>query len=145
MFSGGSISTAGNGAYAVVAESGGSISLSGTTISTVGNGSGGLGINGSGSEIDAAGVTIATTGAMDPVTGLHSYGVYNGPFGEFTSGGVAKLTDVSISTQGVQMYGVITSTGATTSNSRRVDRDYGNAGERRAGREWRDGNDRGQQ
>ena len=115
VFSGGSISTAGNGAYAVVAESGGSISLSGTTISTVGNGSGGLGINGSGSEIDAAGVTIATTGAMDPVTGLHSYGVYNGPFGEFTSGGVAKLTDVSISTQGVQMYGVITSTGATTS------------------------------
>jgi hypothetical protein len=115
VFSGGSISTAGNGAYAVVAESKGSISLSGTTIGTIGNGSGGLGINGSGSEIDAAGVTIATTGTMDPVTGLHSYGVYNGPYGDFTSGGVAKLTDTSISTQGVQMYGVITSTGGTTS------------------------------
>jgi Autochaperone Domain Type 1 len=114
VFSGGSISTAGNGAYAVVAESKGSISLSGTTISTTGNGSGGLGINGSGSEIDAAGVTIATTGAMDPVTGLHSYGVYNGPFGEFASGGVAKIIDTTISTQGAAMFGILTGAGAST-------------------------------
>jgi Autochaperone Domain Type 1 len=115
--SGGSISTAGNGSYAVVAQSNGSISLSGTTISTTGNGSGGLGINGSGSEIDASGVTIATTGAMDPVTGLHSYGIYNGPFGEFTSGGVAKISNTTISTQGADMHGVVTSTGGTTTIS----------------------------
>jgi hypothetical protein len=114
VFSGGSISTEGNAAYAVVADSKGSISLSGTTISTTGNGSGGLGINGSGSEIDASGVTITTTGAMDPVTGQHSYGVYNGPFGDFTSGGVAKLTDTSILTQGVEMFGVLTGTGGAT-------------------------------
>ena len=42
---------------------------------------------------------------MDPVTGEHSYGVYNGPFGSFPAGGVAKLTDVSISTQGIEMHG----------------------------------------
>jgi hypothetical protein len=114
-FSGGSINTAGNAAYAVVANSGGLVSLNGTTIGTTGNGSGGLGINGAGSEIDATGVTITTTGAEDPISGEHSYGVYNGPYGAFPAGGVAKLTDVSISTQGVQMYGVITNTGATTS------------------------------
>ena len=114
-FSGGSINTAGNAAYAVVANSGGLVSLNGTTIGTTGNGSGGLGINGAGSEIDATGVTITTTGTEDPISGEHSYGVYNGPYGTFAAGGVAKLTDVSISTQGVQMYGVITNTGATTS------------------------------
>jgi hypothetical protein len=114
-FSGGSINTAGNAAYAVVANSGGLVSLNGTTIGTTGNGSGGLGTNGAGSEIDATGVTITTTGAFNPVSTRHSYGVYNGPYGTFPGGGVAKLTDASISTQGVQMYGVITSTGATTS------------------------------
>ena len=114
IFSGGSISTAGNAAYAATATGGGSLSLSGTTISTTGNGSGGFGINGSGSEIDAAGVTITTKGVMDPVTGEHSYGIYNGPFGSFPAGGVAKLTDTSISTQGVEMHGVVTNTGGVT-------------------------------
>ena len=114
VFSGGSISTAGNAAYAVVADGKGFISLSGTTIGTTGNGSGGLGINGSGSEIDASGVTITTTGGIDPVTGQHSYGIYNGPFGEFASGGVAKITDLTISTQGAAMFGVLTSVGGST-------------------------------
>jgi hypothetical protein len=114
VFSGGSISTAGNAAYAATATGGGSISLSGTTISTTGNGSGGLGINGSGSEIDATGVRIATTGALDPVTGEHSYGIYNGSFGSFPTGGVAKLTDTTISTQGVEMHGVVTNTSGVT-------------------------------
>jgi hypothetical protein len=113
-FSGGSISTAGNGAYAVVANSGGLVKVAGTTIGTTGDGSGGLGINGAGSEIDATGVTITTTGAFDPVSTQHSYGVYNGPYGDFTSGGVAKLTDTSISTQGVEMFGVLTNTGGAT-------------------------------
>ena len=54
--------------------------------------------------------------ASDSSTGqtLHSYGVYNGPFGSFPTGGVAKLTDTSVSTQGAQIYGVLTSTGGTT-------------------------------
>ena len=109
---GGSINTTGNAAYAVSTNSGGLVSLSGTTIGTTGNGSGGLGINGG--EIDATNVTITTTGAYDSVSGQHSYGVYNGPFESFTSGGVAKLTDVSISTQGVEMHGVLTDTGGAT-------------------------------
>jgi hypothetical protein len=109
---GGSINTTGNAAYAVSTNTGGLVSLNGTTIGTTGNGSGGLGINGG--EIDATNVTIATTGAFDPVSGQHSYGVYNGPFQSFTSGGVAKLTDVSVSTQGVDMHGVLTNTGGAT-------------------------------
>jgi fibronectin-binding autotransporter adhesin len=115
--SGGSINTTGNAAYAVTASNGGLTSLNGTAIGTTGNGSGGLGINGAGSEIDASGVSIATTGGMDPATGLHSYGVYNGPYGDLASGGVANLADMTISTQGAAMYGVLTSTGGSTTIS----------------------------
>ena len=111
--SAGSINTTGNGAYAVLAEAG-VVSLSGTTIGTTGDGSGGLGINGAGSEIDAANASITTTGGLDSTSGLHAYGVYNGPFGSFASGGVAKLTDTSVSTQGVDMHAVITNTGGST-------------------------------
>ena len=67
-----------------------------------------------GPEIDASNATIATTGGYNSSTGLHSYGVYNGPYGSFTTGGVATLTDTSVSTQGAQMYGVLTSTGGVT-------------------------------
>jgi hypothetical protein len=63
MFSGGSISTAGNAAYAVAADAGGVVSLAGTVTAATGNGSGGLVVNGSGSKIDASDVTISTTGA----------------------------------------------------------------------------------
>ena len=111
---GGSLNTAGTAAYAAVAQSGGLVSLNGTTIGTTGNGAGGLGIDGAGSQIDATNVTIATSGAFDPASGQHSYGVFNGPFGSFPTGGVANLTDVSVSTQGVAMYGVVTSTGGVT-------------------------------
>jgi hypothetical protein len=111
---GGSINTTGIGAYAVVAESGGVITLAGTTIGTTGNGSGGLGINGVGSEVDATGVSITTTGAFNSGPVQHAYGVYNGPYGSFPSGGIAKLTDSSVSTQGAQMHGVVTDSGGAT-------------------------------
>ena len=90
MLTSGSVTTFGNGAYGVVANSGGFVQINGTSISTNGNGSGGLGINGAGSEIDASNATISTTGGYDSSTGLHSYGVYNGPYGSFTTGGVAS-------------------------------------------------------
>ena len=111
---GGSINTTGNAAYAVSVDTGGIVKLTGTTIGTTGDGSGGLAIHSTTSEIDATGVSITTEGGFDPVSGQHSYGVYNGPFGSFPTGGVAKLTDTSVSTHGAQMYGVITSTGGST-------------------------------
>jgi hypothetical protein len=116
ILTGGSVTTNGNSAYAVVAHSGGLVQLTGTSISTLGNGSGGLAINGAGSEIDATNVTISTLGGSDSSTGplQHSYGVYNGPFGSFPAGGVARLTDTSVSTQSDQMHGVNTSTGGST-------------------------------
>src|SRR5208282_1456045 len=93
---------------------GGLTTLVGAIISTTGNGSGGLAVNGAGSEIDATNVSITTTGAYDSSSGQHSYGAYNGPYGSYTTGGVLKLTDTSISTQGVQMFGVFTSVGSST-------------------------------
>ena len=120
FLTGGSVTTNGNSAYGVVAHGGGFVQLNGTSISTIGDGSGGLAINGAGSEIDATNVTISTIGGSDSSTGTlqHSYGVYNGPFmsesESFPAGGVAKLTDTSVSTRGDQMHGVNTSTGGST-------------------------------
>ena len=116
ILTGGSVTTNGNSAYGVVAHGGGFVQLNGTSINTMGDGSGGLAINGAGSEIDATNVTISTIGGSDSSTGplQHSYGVYNGPFGSFAAGGVARLTDTSVSTQSDQMHGVNTSTGGST-------------------------------
>ena len=111
---GAAISTSGPGAYAAVAVGGGKVALTGATIATTGDGSGGLGVNGAGSEIDATGLKISTQGGIDPVSGLHAYGAANSPHGSFATGGVLKLTDVAISTAGVAMYGVYTGAGSTT-------------------------------
>ena len=108
------ISTSGAGAYAAVALGGGFASLLGANISTTGDGSGGLGVNGAGSEIDASAVTIATTGGFDPVSGLHAYGAANSPHGGFSTGGVLKLTDVTITTAGDAMHGVYAGANSTT-------------------------------
>ncbi len=108
------ISTSGAGAYAAVAVGGGKLSLIGATIATTGDGSGGLGVNGAGSEIDATGVTISTKGGFDSASGLHAYGAANSPHGSFASGGVLNLTNVAISTAGDAMYGVYTGASSTT-------------------------------
>ncbi|MDE3177354.1 MAG: hypothetical protein KGM15_14725 [Pseudomonadota bacterium] len=112
---GATLATAGAGAYAVVATGGGVVSLTGATIATTGDGAGGLGVNGAGSEVDAAGVTISTHGGLDSASGLHAYGVANTPYGSYATGGVMKLTDVAISTVGAGMFGVYTGAGSTTS------------------------------
>ena len=67
------------------------MSLTGATITTTQNGSGGIGVNGTGSEVDATNVTISTAGALDQASGFHAYGVYNGPNSNYAAGGVAKL------------------------------------------------------
>jgi Autochaperone Domain Type 1 len=112
---GGSINTTGAASYAINALSGGVVSLSGTTINTTGDGSGGLYAGGGGS-ITASNVTITTQGAYDPVSGQHSRGVVNGPnaSGSITTGGVITLTNSSVTTNGAEIQGVLTSTGGTT-------------------------------
>ena len=66
-------------------------------------------------------MTVTTQGGADPETGRGSYGLFNGPRGTSVAGGVAKITNSSISTQGTLMYGVYTSTGgATTLNGTSV-------------------------
>ena len=108
------ITTSGVGAYATGADNGGFLSITGATITTTQNGSGGIGVNGTGSEADATNVTISTAGALDQASGFHAYGVYNGPNSNYAAGGVAKLTNVSVSTQGANMYGVYANTGGVT-------------------------------
>ena len=112
--SGGSIGTTGAAAYAVAVNTGGAISLNGTTITATGAGSGGLGIDGATSTLNATGVTISTIGGYDPVSGQNAYGVYNGPYGSSTSGGTASLTNSAVATSAPQMVGVYTTTGGTT-------------------------------
>lgn len=100
--------TLGTGSYVVSANGGGVVSLTGATLGSTGNGSGGLAVNGVGSEIDAANVTLFTSGGFDPASGLHAYGAANSPFGTFTTGGTLTLTGTQISTFGEGMYGVYT-------------------------------------
>ena len=105
--SGGSVSTSGVMSAGVVSDSSAFVSLTGVSVTTTGNGATGLGVNG-GAELDALNATVVTQGGVDPNSGDHAYGAYNGPSGPYTSGGVLKLTDTSMSTQGVQMFGVFT-------------------------------------
>ena len=72
---GGSISTTGAAADAVALNTGGAISLNGTTIVTSGDTSTGLEVDGTGSNLQATGVTITTKDAISYATGL---GVHSG-------------------------------------------------------------------
>jgi hypothetical protein len=111
---GGSISTTGAAAYAVAVNHGGAISLNGTTVTATGLGSGGLGIDGAASTLNASGVTVSTIGGFDPVSGQDAYGVYNGPYGDSPGGGTASLTNSSVATSAAQMTGVYTGVGGAT-------------------------------
>ena len=78
------------------------------------SGSGGLGIDGAASTLNATGVTISTMGGHDPVSGQNAYAVYNGPYRDSLSGGTASLANSSVATSGAEMVGVYTTTGGTT-------------------------------
>ena len=110
------LATSGTSAAAVVAYSGGAVQLTGATVTTSGNGSTGLAVNGPSSSLTASGVSVKTSGGVDSTTGDHAYGAYNGPYlpGGLTSGGVLSLTNSTIATTGAQMAGVYTSIGGTT-------------------------------
>ncbi|HXE26776.1 MAG TPA: autotransporter outer membrane beta-barrel domain-containing protein [Roseiarcus sp.] len=113
---GGSVSTTGAASYAVVVNSAGAETANGTALSAAANGSGGFSVQGAGSRLAVSGVTVATLGALDPASGNHSYGLFNGPGsgGLFPSGGVATVADSTISTQGAAMFGIFTGAGAST-------------------------------
>ena len=116
-FSGGSITTSGASADAVVSQgSGSSVTLSGgTTIQTTGIGSAGLVVNGSGASATANGVSITTHGANDPSDGFLAFGAYNGSSGVgLSSGGTMKLTDTTILTTGFDGFGIDTNSGGVT-------------------------------
>jgi fibronectin-binding autotransporter adhesin len=114
---GADLRTSGTGAYVVSASGRGIVSLTGATLGATGNGSGGLAVNGAGSEIDATNVRLTTSGGFDPASGLHAYGAANTPFGTFTTGGTLKLAGTQVSTSGVGMYGVYTGASSTTTIS----------------------------
>ena len=111
--SGGSVTTTGPGAYAIVVGGGGSTTITGTTVAATANGGGGLSVDG-GSTLTAAGMTVTTQGGYDPASGRHAYGLYNGPSGTVTSGGAAEISNSTISTLGEGMHGVVTGAGGTT-------------------------------
>ena len=109
------ITTGGNDAPVVVAQSGGFVSLQGPRSRRPAPWDlSGLVIHDAGSELDATNVTVTTQGGSDSETGRASYGLFNGPRGSSVAGGVAKITNSSISTQGLLMYGVYTDAGGTT-------------------------------
>ena len=101
----------GASANGAVAYGGGSLTLTGTTIATTGDGSDGLVVNDAGTMVTATNVTISTQGAIDSSTTSHANGVYNGASPTGTSGGTLTLTNVAVTTAGFELSGVVTSTG----------------------------------
>ena len=105
-FTGGSITTLGTNAPAVLSqagEGGASITLSGgTTILTFGDGSHGLAVNGSGASLSATGIGVKTHGVA-------AFGAANGFGPEFSAGGAMTLTDANIVTFGQDAHAVVVS------------------------------------
>ena len=116
---GGSARTTGNTLYVGGVYGGGTVNLNGTAISATGLGSGGLFVNGAGGVLNATGVSITTQGGVDPATGDHADGAFNGPYlpGGLTSGGFMSLTNSTITTSGAGANGAESGAGGTTTIS----------------------------
>ena len=116
---GGSARTTGNTLYVGGVYGGGTVNLNGTAISATGLGSGGLFVNGTGGVLNATSVSITTQGGVDPATGDHADGAFNGPYlpGGLTSGGFMSLTNSMIATSGVGANGAESGAGGTTTIS----------------------------
>src|SRR6185437_6944865 len=117
-FTGGSITTSGAQSDAVLALSGAQVNVQGTTISTSGNAGKGFDVQGTGTTLVASNLSVTTTGTINPATGNHAQGLYNGngvgSDGGPTGGASATLTNVAILTKGFFAAGVATENGATT-------------------------------
>jgi autotransporter family porin len=111
---GGSASTTGDSSYAAGVTAGGSLSLNGTTITATGLGSGGLFVNGTGGVLDATNVSVRTRGGIDPSTGDHADGAFNGSYPGDPGGGTMTLTNLTIQTSGADAPGVATEDGGLT-------------------------------
>src|SRR5262249_24453608 len=77
-------------ADAVAVSNGGSITLANSKLSTTGNAAKGINVEGSQSKFIGSNLTISTTGTIDPTTGFHAQGVFNGtgtPAGPGNTGG----------------------------------------------------------
>ena len=76
-------------------NAGSSTTITGTTVTTNGNGSSGLTLHGTGSSLTVSDAMITTHGNVDPATGYEADGVDNAtnPSGTVVGGGVASLTD----------------------------------------------------
>ena len=98
VLSSGSTQTTGLEAFAIGAEGGGNVTISGVSVSTSGNASKGLAIVGTGSSLSASDLTVTTRGTINHANGNHAYGVYNGSLGGFFGGGTATLTNVTVQT-----------------------------------------------
>ena len=121
-FTGGSVTTSGNFAVGVTASNGGSVTISGTTVTAgvaggpTGNGDGsqGLFVTGTGSVMNASGLTIQSAGSYDPVHQVDAGGASNNGYGGVPNGGTLNLSNSSINTTGTQAYGVYTANGGVT-------------------------------
>ena len=115
---GGSITTSGAQSDAVLALSGAQVTVQGTTLSTSGNAAKGFDVQGSGTVLTASNVSVTTTGTINPATGNHSQGLYNGDGTSSgtspTGGGVANVTNSTFVTKGVDSIGVDTLDGGAT-------------------------------
>jgi hypothetical protein len=83
---GGSARTAGVNVYVGGSYAGGTVNLTGATITATGLGAGGLYVNGSPSSLTGSNLTIVMNGDVDTATGSSAGGVTNQTYGSATGG-----------------------------------------------------------
>ena len=84
------MTTSGNFAVDVGASNGGAVTITGTTVTSNGNGAQGLFVTGTGSIMTASGLTITANGSFDPISGVYAGGASNNGFGGVPNGGTLE-------------------------------------------------------
>jgi hypothetical protein len=107
------VTTTGLDAYAI-GEGNANIRLTGTTITTTSDGSGGIFVNGTGSTVTGTGLTIKVLGNYDTVNNYGPTGFTNESYPGFFGGGISSLTNSSILTTGTNAPGGYTASGGIT-------------------------------
>ena len=114
---GGSVETGSADVYAVVATPGGTLKLTGTSVTATGLGAGGIGLNGSTTSFTGSNLTIVTHGNYNSANEFGAAGITNQSYGDNTGGGSVQLTNSSITATGSQAIGAANQNAGTMSIS----------------------------
>ncbi len=123
---GGSAVTSGIDAFGMRAASGATAMLSGGSFQTGGTAAVGIVVTGATTTLTASGTSITTSGGVDS-SGNAAEGLYNGPSTTDAAGGTVTLTNSTIAASGAGSGGIVEESGSITMTGGSIDTTGGNA------------------